>query len=387
MHGSGPLRALVVSIVLAWGAANASAAPIKDINVAVVAPLSGAAVAILDPAIKSFKMAIEEANAKGITIGGERYRFKVSWFDEECRPQTAVSAARAALSQVQPLVIVWGALCSGSALATAPIFREAKAVVLNPTSGTSGFAGPAGNPYLFKIKEGFDERSRSLTRYLAARGLRRGAIVAVNSDWGEEAVRSFKKSATEAGLEIVQTISYDEQSEEFIPLLARVRRADPDFIFQASQLINEQIGFLRGYRQLGLKTQLIGESTWTEDVADKAGWKLIDGMLVASAWVPTDERTAVQAYLSKYRSTFGATPGFNGPPAYDTVRITVQALEKAGTTDPEVLRRTLMDMTFGDLTYGGGELSFNKNGQADFPISITVFDASKHTRSIVTPIN
>jgi branched-chain amino acid transport system substrate-binding protein len=95
----------------------------------------------------------------------------------------------------------------------------------------------------------------------------------------------------------------------------------------------------------------------------------------------------VQAYLSRYRKTFGATPGFNGPPAYDTVQITVQALEKAGSIDPEAIRQALINTTFKDLVYGGGVLSFNKDGQADFPVSITVFDAAKHVRPIVPPIN
>lgn len=95
-------------------------------------------------------------------------------------------------------------------------------------------------------------------------------MISVNSDWGEEATRIFKKFAQEAGITITQTLSYDENTEEFVPLLAQARQAAPDFIFQASQLLNEQIAFLRAYRQLGLKIQLAGESTWTDDVPRRA---------------------------------------------------------------------------------------------------------------------
>src|SRR4029079_10075551 len=116
-----------------------------------------------------------------------------------------------------------------------------------------------------------------LAKYLAKRGLKKGVIIAVNSDWGEESARTFKKYAEQAGIKIVNTIKYDEQTEEFVPILAQARQAAPDFIFQASQLLNEQVAFLRAYRQLGLKVQLAGESTWTEDVPEKAGWNLVDG--------------------------------------------------------------------------------------------------------------
>jgi len=49
----------------------------------------------------------------------------------------------------------------------------------------------------------------------------------VNSDWGEEAARVFKTFAEEVGITISQTLSYDENTEEFVPMLAQVRQAAP----------------------------------------------------------------------------------------------------------------------------------------------------------------
>ena len=360
--------------------AAAAAQDIKDINVALVIPQSGPVMVNVDPAVKSIRMALDEVNAKGIMVGGQKYKLNVSWFDEECKPQVAINATRAALSQVKPLHVVWTALCSSSALATAPVLRKSKAVVLNSVSGTSGFAGPEGNPYLFKIKEEFDWRSRDLTKYLAAKGLKNGVIIAVNSDWGEESSRTFKKYAAQNGLNIVQTLNYDEQTEEFVSLLAQARQAKADFIFQASQLLNEQVAFLRAYRQLGLKIQLAGESTWTEDVPEKAGWETIDGMLTAGAWVPSDTRPAVVNYLKKYRDAFKVTPGFNGPPSYDMVHMTATAFEKAGSLDSEKFREVLRNTTFEGLVYGNGTIKFNSGGQAEFPVSVTAFDAKQKLR-------
>jgi branched-chain amino acid transport system substrate-binding protein len=379
-HTLTALRATSVAAALLLAPALASAQDVKEINIPLVIPQSGPVMVNVTPAVNSIKMALDEVNAKGIMIGGQKYKFNVSWFDEECKPQVAINATRAALAKVKPLPMVWTAMCSSSALATASIMRDSKAVVLNAVSGTSGFAGPKGNPYLFKIKEDFQWRSRDLAKYLAKRGLKKGVIIAVNSDWGEESARTFKKYAEQAGIEIVNTIKYDEQTEEFVPILAQARQAAPDFIFQASQLLNEQVAFLRAYRQLGLKVQLAGESTWTEDVPEKAGWNLVDGMLTASAWVPSSPRPEVQNYLAKYRKQFGSTPGFNGPPSYDMVHMTAQAFEKAGSLDTEAVRKVIRETTFKNLVYGNGELKFGDDGQADFPVSITVFDAKKKMR-------
>jgi len=381
-RGISRLLPIVSSLLIA---SAASAQDVKDINVALIMPQSGPVMVNVDPAVKSIRMALDEVNAKAIMVGGQKYRFNVSWFDEECKPQVAINATRAALARVKPLHVVWTAMCSSSALATAAILRESKAVVINSVSGTSGFAGPEGDPYLFKIKEEFEWRSRDLTKYLAALGLKNGVIVAVNSDWGEEASRTFKKFAAQNGVNVVQTINYDEHTEEFVPLLAQARQAKADFIFQASQLLDEQVAFLRAYRQLGLKLQLAGESTWTEDVAEKAGWDLIDGMLTASAWVPSDPRPAVESYLAKYRKAFDVTPGFNGPPSYDMVYITAKAFEQAGSLDSEALRKAVRDTMFKNLVYGNGHLHFNSGGQAEFPVSVTVFDAKRKLRVLAPP--
>ena len=370
--------ATAAALALAGGAALAQ--PVKDINIALVLPLSGPVMVNVDPAVKSIKMALEEVNAKGIMVGGQKYRFNVQWFDEECKPPVAINATRAAIAQVKPLHMVWTAYCSSSAVATAAILRETKLVVLNSVSGTSAFAGPAGDPYLFKIKEDFKWRSRDLARYLAKRGLKKGAIIAVNSDWGHESSKTFEQFAKQAGLDIVQQLNYDEHTEEFVPLLAQLRQASPDFIFQASQLLDEQVAFLRAYRQLGMKTQLTGESTWTEDVPEKAGWPLIDGMLTASAWVPSSSRPAVQAYLDKYRKAYKVTPGFNGPPSYDMVHIAARAFEKAGTLDPEAVRKVVRSTSFDGLVYGNGTVKFDDHGQAEFPVSVTAFDAKQKLR-------
>jgi branched-chain amino acid transport system substrate-binding protein len=253
-------------------------------------------------------------------------------------------------------------------------------LALNSVSGTSGFVGPANDPWLFKNKEEFDWRARDLTRYLAAKNLKKGVIIAVNTDWGSESTKMFTKYAAQAGVEIVKTLNFDEHTEEFTPLLAQARQAQPNFIFMASQQLDEQVGFLRGYRQLGLKTQLVGESTWTEDVAEKIGWDIINGMLTASPWVPSNPRPEVQDYVKKYRAAYGSIPGFNGPPAYDVVAITAQAFEKAGSLDMEKVRQVLRSTEFTKLVYGDGHLRFDNRGQAEFNVAITQFDAKKKLR-------
>lgn len=372
--------ALAVGVLCSATSAFAQDEEVKDIDVALIVPQSGPVMVNVQPAINSIKIALDEVNAKGIMIDGQKYRFNVSWFNEECNPNVAINATRAAL-EVDSLDIVWAAMCSSTAVAVRPLLLDGKVIAINPSSGTSRFVGPDGDPYLFKTKEEFQWRTRDLVDYLAKRGYKKGTIIAVNSDWGEESARIMNEYAEKAGIETL-TLSYDEHTEQFEPMLLQAREFDSDFIFQASQLLDEQVAFLRAYQRLGLDIQLVGESTWTEDVPAKAGWDAIDGMLTATAWLPANPRPEVQAYLKKYVDLYGAVPGFNGPVAYDLVNLTARAYEKAGSVDKEALRQVLRDTTFDGLVYGNGVVKFDERGQAQFPVLITEFDADTESRQL-----
>ncbi len=368
--------ALVGAVALATTSAFAQ---VKDINVALIIPQSGPVMVNVQPAQYSIDMAVEEINAKGITIKGEKYRFNVKAFNEECTPNLAINAARAALDQVKPLHVVWAAMCSSTAVAIRQLLIDAKVVAINPTSGTSRFVGPTGNPYLFKTKEEFEWRTRDLVAYLKGKGYKRGAVIAVNSDWGNEAVKVLQKHAAQSQIEL-RVLNYDERNEEFSPMLLQAREYKADFIFQASQALDEQVAFLRAYQRLGIKIPLAGESTWTDDVPIKTGWDVINGMVTATAWLPGNPRPEVQAYVKKYTQRFKAVPGFNGPGAYDMVHITAQAFEKAGSLDTEALRKVLRTTTFTNQVYADGTIRFDDDGQAQFPVMVTAFDAKTKSR-------
>lgn len=361
--------------------ATAASAQVKDINVALIIPQSGPVMVNISPAQNSIDMAVEEVNAKGIMINGERYRLNVKAFNEECTPNVAINATRAALDQVKPIHIVWTTMCSSTAVAVRQLLLDAKVVAINPTSGTSRFVGPKGDPYLFKTKEEFEWRTRDLAAYLKGKGYKRGAVIAVNTDWGNESVKVLQKYAAENQIDL-RVLNYDERNEEFSPMLLQAREYKADFIFQASQALDEQVAFLRAYQRLGLKIPLVGESTWTDDVPIKAGWGAIDGMITATAWLPGNPRPEVQAYVKKYVDRFKAIPGFNGPGAYDMVKITAEAFEKAGSLDTEALRKTLRNTTFTNQVYADGTIKFDEDGQAQFPVMITAFDGKTKSRVV-----
>lgn len=96
---------------MVFAAASVHAQDVKDINIALITPMSGPSMGNQEPAVNSYKIAIEEINRKGIMVAGQKYRFNVKWYDGECKATAGVTAVRAALAQVKPMHFMWAAMC------------------------------------------------------------------------------------------------------------------------------------------------------------------------------------------------------------------------------------------------------------------------------------
>ncbi len=93
---------LVAVLALAWPAADASAQAAKEVVIGFSGPLSGVAAEYGQDCANGVEMAIKEINAAGgITVGGEKYLFKLVKLDDRVDPTEAVNNSRKLLDQVQ----------------------------------------------------------------------------------------------------------------------------------------------------------------------------------------------------------------------------------------------------------------------------------------------
>ncbi len=69
----------------------------------------------------------------------------------------------------------------------------------------------------------------------------------------------------------------------------------------------------------------------------------------------------------------------------DMVHITAQAFQLAGSLEKEAVRKVLREHVFIGTVYAGGKVKFDDNGQAEFSLYATRFDAKKRDVEIVWP--
>jgi branched-chain amino acid transport system substrate-binding protein len=188
----------------------------------------------------------------------------------------------------------------------------------------------------------------------------------------------LKASAEKRGMEIVYAEKWSWGTTDFVPVYTNIVNAKPDLIFAMnSGQANDQ---LRAARQLGFAGPFISNSPLGADVflVTVQDPKMLNDVIVNSPDVthPNDNmKKLMDAWKAKWPNDNFVSDAVH---AYDMPWILVQAMQKAGSTDPKAVLATLETMTNkGDLQtnegpgYMGGQERFGVNRVLYRPFPIT----------------
>ena len=101
-------RPLVLALGLALGSVCSPSFAQKVVKIGVAGPYTGGAASYGKDFESAVKLAIEDANAAGIKLGGEAVRFELISEDDAGDPKQAVSVATRLADQKVAGVVVWG---------------------------------------------------------------------------------------------------------------------------------------------------------------------------------------------------------------------------------------------------------------------------------------
>jgi len=81
--------------------------------------------------------------------------------------------------------------------------------------------------------------------------------------------------------------------------------------------------------------------------------------------------SAGEGFNAKWKAATGADPQWYHALAYETVKVLLAAIRKAGSVKPEPLRSALASVEIKDSILPGGVLKFTSTGQAVLPFVVT----------------
>lgn len=332
-------RALAAGISLLATMGWASAAVAEDVNVGLLAPLSGAAASYGTDILNGAKLAVEEVNKAG-GINGRKLVLVEG--DDRGSPQDAANLTQRYLSDKSIVAMIGGAT-STATFGAVPVAQRGGLPFLITLASHPDLTRE-GN-YIFRNSTTQEQEGPQLARLVAeCLDAKSVGIMSLQNDWAVEMTRQLKLGLEkfETKIPIEETYHFGD-NVDYTAQLAKVKAAGTDIIWFGSQY-NDLAVILRQARRVDLGgTPLVGSagnhSTGLIDVAGEAA----EGLYLHTMFFPESPDPRVQDFVTKFRAAYGQDPNIFSTQAYDGMHILASAI-KAGDFTREGARKALETM-------------------------------------------
>jgi branched-chain amino acid transport system substrate-binding protein len=350
----------------------------QDIPIGFFAPITGPAAADGASAKHAVELGLKEVNDGG-GINGRKVNLII--YDDRLNPQEAVAIANKLIEKDKVVGVASGSY-SGPTRVTAPIFQKA---------GMPMVAGYAVHPDVtwdpkekkpndFCFRNGFlGEIEGAAAAEFAVKNLKakKIALIFMDNDFGRAISSGFAERAEKLGAAVLTKQMYKFPGEkDFRPFLTRIKEGNPDVIFAAGYY-NEAASIVRQSKELGIKSQILGEEGFDSPKFLEIAGPAAEGVIIATNLDRDDPRPLVQNFLRDYRKAYNEDADMVGASSYDAFMILVNAIRKAG-TDPKAIQKALLETKdYNGLT---GKISRFIQGEVVKPVQIQVVKGGKFRR-------
>ena len=335
-----------------------------EVKIGHVAPLTGGIAHLGKDNENGARLAIDEANAAGIQIGGQAVKFTLVPEDDQADPKVGTTVAQKLVDARVSGVV--GHLNSGTTIPASAVYNQAGIPMIsgsatNPKLTEQGFKG------IFRVVGRDDQQGPAIASYLA--GERKPKIVAVIDDataYGEGIANEVEKTLKAANIEVLPREKGTDKTTDWKAILTKLRGRSPDAVFYGGM---DATGgpLLKQGRELGMKAVFsFGDGACTDKMKELAG-EAAEGLLCSQAGIPP--QAASKKFLDAYKQKFNTDPILYAPFTYDSTNLLIEAMKKADSADPAKYLPELQKISFSGST---GSISFDDKGDRK-DAEITIF--------------
>jgi branched-chain amino acid transport system substrate-binding protein len=371
-----PCKLITVAALLATG--SLVWAQEQVVKIGHVGPVSGPIAHLGKDNENGARLAIEELNAKGVTIGGKKVRFELIAEDDAADPKQGTAAAQKLVDAKVSGVI--GHLNSGTTIPASKIYNDAGIPQISP-SATNPKYTRQGYKTAFRVVADDVHLGGTLGRY-AFKDIK-GKSIAVIDDrtaYGQGVAEEFEKAVKAAGGNIVGHEFTTDKATDFMPILTTLKAKKPDVVFFGGM---DAVGgpMMKQMKSLGIHAKFMGgDGICTTELAKLAGEAMADGQVVCAEAGGVDGalKKGMEEFGARYKKRFNDDVKLYAPYVYDAVNVMVDAMQRAKSSDPakylpelaktngyKGVTGTISFDTKGDIKNGALTLYTYKGGKRD----------------------
>jgi branched-chain amino acid transport system substrate-binding protein len=272
---------------------------------------------------KGFDYALAEINGGG-GINGRPLQYVFE--DTQSDPRQTVNVARKFVGDARILVEV-GDFSSAASMAASPIYQAGGLVQFGFTNSHPDFTR-AGDCVWSNAVNQKDEMPL-LADLAADMGLKRLAVLYINSDWGRTAKDLLAAAVGTHKAEIVGAEGYLADEKDFRSAIVRIRDSHPDAIALISYY-PDGAQIARQIHDAGLSQPIIaGGSVYSPKFLELGG-EAVEGIVTNVPFFPGDPRPTVQRFVTGFTAMFGVEPDAYNGRAYDTFILLASVMRQFG---------------------------------------------------------
>ena len=299
-----------------------------------VGPTSGAIAHLGKDNELGARMAIDELNAKGVTIGGKKAKFELLAEDDAGDPKQGTAAAQKLVDSKVNGVI--GHLNSGTSIPASKVYSDAGIPQISP-SATNPKYTRQGYKTTFRVVADDVHLGGTLGKY-AVKELK-GLSIAVIDDrtaYGQGVADEFEKGVKASGGKVVGREFTNDKATDFTAILTSLKAKKPDVVFFGG--MDAVAGpMLRQMKQLGISAKFMGgDGVCTGELPKLSAGTMGDEQVVCAeaGGVEGESKKSLDEFKVRFKQKYNVDVQIYAPYVYDAVNLMVAAMVKAGSAEP-----------------------------------------------------
>src|SRR5258708_3927987 len=296
---------LSAAALLAPGSALAQSK--EPLLVAVTGPLTGQYAQYGVQWKKGFDLALDEINASG-GINGRPLQYVFE--DSPSDPRPTINIPRKFVAD-ERFVVEIGDFSSAASMAASPIYQAAGMVQFGFSNSHPDFT--KGGDFIWSNAVNQKDEMPLLADFVRDLGLKKVAVLFINSDWGRTAKDLLVAAIKARGGEVVGSEGYLADEKDFRSAIVRLRGANPDSIALISYY-PDGAQLTRQIRQAGITQPIVAGGSIYSPKFLELGGDAVNGVLPTVPFFPEDPRPPAQQFAKRFLTTFGPNPASSNVP-------------------------------------------------------------------------
>ncbi|GAA5167853.1 branched-chain amino acid ABC transporter substrate-binding protein [Viridibacterium curvum] len=362
-------KSIVALALLSVGVVQAQELVVK---IGSSAPLTGAQAHLGKDTENGVRLAIEDYNKKGVTIGGKKVKFELVGEDDQADPKQGTAVAQRLVDAGVKAVI--GHMNSGTTIPASRIYNQAGVVMISP-SATNPTLTQQGFENVFRVMAHDGKQGPAAAKFALTKLGKKVAVIDDRSAYGQGLADEFEKAVKAGGGSITSREFTTDKANDFMTILTKVKSASPDVIFFGG--MDPQGGpMAKQIKQLGIKaTFLMGDGGCTPELIKLAGDAITEGSAYCTQpGVPLDSMPDAK-FKDRFKARFNAEVQAYSPYSYDATSTVIEAMKTAGSVEPAKYLASLKKASHKGVS---GVIKFDEKGDLkDGVVTVYTFKAGK----------